>query len=156
MSRTTNEVHGGAGPAQTGVTGDAASLTPPDGCEPAPPVPPVSEMSDGLDAIRSRAAVEYTYRIGQGEPAEAAKPMVFGPGPIDDVRTLLAALDDCTASLDAARERKKALREALGRAEFALSLATGATYDDRSWLDEAVEAQRDAHRALAEPAGEQP
>jgi hypothetical protein len=41
------------------------------------------------------------------------------------------------------------LTAALERAAFALSLALGATYDDRSWLDEAMAAYNEARVALA-------
>ena len=44
------------------------------------------------------------------------------------------------------------LREAAERAEFALSLALGATYEDRSWLNEAMAAANDLRAALAHAA----
>ena len=40
------------------------------------------------------------------------------------------------------------LLEALERAEFALNLAVNATSDDRSWYDEAVDADEQARAAL--------
>ena len=70
----------------------------------------------GLDAIRSRHAEKRSWPVTRHDRTVGPDGYIhYCAGdkalwPCDTVR-VLAALDDCTASLDAAREREKALQD---------------------------------------------
>ena len=105
-----------------------------------------------LDKLRGIGADEDTIEHARRnwKPLDDATPVAAADS-LDPVGAALPVVAADSPVAGGSEPLQPGLREALERAGFALDLALGATYDDRTWLDEAMAASKQARAALANP-----